>query len=79
MADSKGMAGPVPEFCTNLRTKRYYLSDEPPATYLAQDSATTGYWCLRTMGNFGPDGDYACPETCGSGRPCYRSNVARPV
>lgn len=79
MADEKGAVGANLEFCTNLRTKRYYFSDEPPATYLAEDTATTGYWCLHTMGVFGPDDDCACPDACGPHRDCYRSRVARPV
>ncbi len=79
MADEQGRTDLNLEFCRNLRTKRYYISDAPPATYLAEDAATTGYWCLRTMGAFGPDDGYACASGCGSHRSCYESSVARPV
>ena len=79
MADEKGLIEQHLDFCAHLRTKRCYISDQPPATYLAEDTATTGYWCLRTMGPFGPDDDAACPGTCGPHRSCYRSHVARPI
>jgi hypothetical protein len=79
MADEKGLTELNLDFCKNLRTKRYYISDDPPATYLAEEVATTGYWCLRTMGPFGPDDGTACPETCGAHRSCYQSSVARPA
>ncbi len=67
------------DFCRNLRTKRYYASDEPPATYLTEEAATTGYWCLRTMGTFGPDDQYVCPGDCAVQRTCYETTVARPA
>ena len=70
---------PKLDFCMNMRTKRYYISDKPPATYLTEDVSGTGYWCLRTLGPFGPDDEYACPSTCGPHRSCYKSSVARPV
>ncbi len=79
MADDTNLTGSNLAFCKNLRTKRYYISDDPPATYLAEDAATTDYWCLLTMGPFGPDDGYACPETCGAHRSCYQSSVVRPV
>lgn len=67
------------EICRNLRTKRYYFSDDPPATYLAQDNATTGYWCLCTMGVFGPDDRFVCANACTSHRSCYVSRISRSV
>ncbi|MDA0745177.1 MAG: hypothetical protein O2954_01580 [bacterium] len=79
MANEKMNGRPNLEFCKNLRTKRYYFSDEPPARYLAEETATTGYWCLRTMGNFGPDDAFACPGTCTAERMCYASSTPRPV
>jgi hypothetical protein len=62
----------VKPYCQHLRTKRYYISDAPPATYLAEETATTGYWCLRTMGTIGPDDGFASPGRCTVARPCYR-------
>ena len=67
------------DFCTQLRTKRSYISDDPPATYLTQDVSETGYWCVRTMGVIGPDDQFVCASGCGSKRRCYQSSIARPV
>lgn len=60
-------------YCQFLRTKRYYISDAPPATYLAEETATTGYWCLKTMGVVGPDDNFVSPGDCKAGRACYSS------
>ena len=70
---------PKLDFCTNLVTKRYFISDAPPATYLTEDVSTTGYWCNRTMGPFGPDDQYVCPGDCGAHRSCYQSSIPKPV
>ncbi len=78
MGEKHAMAGKLPTFCTNLATKRSFVSDQPPATYLAEETATTGYWCIRTMGPIGPDDGYACPGECGLHRTCYESNI-KPV
>lgn len=75
MAEQGTMAGKRLTFCTNLATKRSFVSDEPPATYLADDVSTTGYWCIRTMGPIGPDDGFACPSECGAHRACYEPNV----
>lgn len=74
MADAMNL---LPSFCRNLRTKRYYISDAAPASYLADDTSTTGYWCLKTMGPIGPDDDCAAPGVCGSHRSCYLPGGAR--
>ena len=37
------------------------------------DSATTTYWCLKTMGKAGPDEHYVHGSLCRSGRSCYES------
>jgi len=58
-------------YCQSLRTKRYYISDAPPATYLAEETATTGYWCLKTMGAVGPDDNFVGPSECKGHRACY--------
>ena len=62
-------------FCTNLATKRSFISDLPPASYLAEESASTGYWCICTMGPIGPDDGFVCPGDCGSHRTCYEPNI----
>lgn len=67
------------DFCTQLRTKRSYISDDPPATYLTEDVSETGYWCVRTMGVIGPDDHAVCASGCGANRSCYTSSVMRSV
>ncbi len=79
MADEHAGTPSRLDFCLNLRTKRYYASDQPPVEYLTEDVSDTGYWCLRTMGTFGPDDDYACPSACGAQRSCYKSSRMAPV
>ena len=49
MADTIHVTPVKLDFCTQLRTKRSYISDDPPATYLTEDVSETGYWCVRTM------------------------------
>ena len=79
MAESTDSAGVKLDFCVHLRTKRSYISDEPPAAYLTDDVSETGYWCVRTMKVFGPDDNYVCASACGAHRSCYKSSLARPV
>lgn len=79
MADTIHVTPVSLDFCTQLRTKRSYISDEPPATYLTEDVSETGYWCVRTMGVIGPDDDYVCSSNCGAHRSCYKSSLTRPV
>lgn len=79
MSEQMVATGNKLDFCVNLRTKRCYISDAPPATYLTQDVSETGYWCVRTMVVFGPDDGYVCPSACGAHRICYKSSMARPV
>jgi hypothetical protein len=79
MAQETSTPGARKAFCIHIATKRYFLSDEPPATYLADETATTGYWCTKTMGAIGPDDDHVRPGKCASGRSCFVSNMARPV
>jgi hypothetical protein len=79
MAENTIQPGAKLDFCLNLRTKRYYISNDPPATYLTENVSETGYWCLRTMAVFGPDDGYVCPGSCGTHRMCYKSSLAQPV
>jgi hypothetical protein len=67
------------DFCTQLRTKRSYISDDLPATYLTEDVSETGYWCVRTMGVIGPDDGGVCPSACGASRSCYKSSLVQTV
>lgn len=79
MAETPNVVGTNLSFCRNLRTKRSYISDDPPATYLTEDVSETGYWCIRTMGVIGPDDDFVCASACGSHRSCYKSSLSRSV
>ena len=79
MAEKFMMTGKTLAFCTNLATKRSFVSDAPPATYMTEETATTGYWCIRTMGPIGPDDGFVCPGDCGAHRACYEPNIKPPV
>lgn len=79
MANTPSVMGPKLDFCRHLRTKRSYISDAPPSTYLTEDVSETGYWCIKTMGVIGPDDDYVCPSACGASRTCYKSSMKRSV
>ncbi len=79
MADTIHVTPVKLDFCTQLRTKRSYISDDPPATYLTEDVSETGYWCVRTMGVIGPDDQAVCASGCGANRSCYTSSVMRSV
>jgi hypothetical protein len=79
MADTIDLTQVKLDFCTQLRTKRSYISDDPPATYLTEDVSETGYWCVRTMGVIGPDDGYVCASNCGANRSCYKSSLAKSV
>jgi len=62
--------------CTHLRTKTmYYMPDEMEAGPGFIKVTTTGvYWCNKTSGGRGPDGETSTPHTCQSGRSCYQSD-----
>ena len=79
MAEATGLTDIKLDFCTQLRTKRSYISDDPPATYLTEDVSETGYWCVRTMGVIGPDDNFVCASACGANRSCYQSSLMRSV
>ncbi|MCB0587811.1 MAG: hypothetical protein KDD06_21140 [Phaeodactylibacter sp.] len=60
-------------YCRFLRGKNAYGTveggDKP---FLNFDPATTTYWCLRTMGPVGPDGQPAHLSNCGNTkRKCF--------
>lgn len=65
--DEAPLLGPV---CGQLRTKQMHVLGRIDAESW-QPSSTAQYWCLRTMQDFGPDDDFACPEDCQASRRCY--------
>jgi hypothetical protein len=63
----------VPELCACLRTKTAFGSLVGSTHSWRQGKSSTAvYWCLATMGNSGPDEEFAHPHKCQSGRKCYR-------
>lgn len=58
--------------CALIRTKMVHVLGRIDRQ-LMRSSPQAQYWCLRTMLDFGPDGELACPEECRatSGRSCY--------
>ncbi len=57
-----------PTACAFLRTKNdYYAAHE--------GSLLPIWWCGRTLGSFGPDGDIAEVEICQSERGCYCDTI----
>ena len=59
--------GPV---CAMLRTKKMHVHGHLHSAAW-RSSSTAQYWCLRTMQDFGPDDDFACPEDCQTSRRCH--------
>ena len=57
--------------CRNLRTKIFYVSGGKTLDDITESSATSQYWCLKTMMIVGPEGMLAHPENCISGCDCY--------
>lgn len=56
--------------CALLRTKMMHVLGVIERDAWTS-SSTAQYWCLRSMQDFGPDGELACPEDCQSCRGCY--------
>ncbi|MCB0592449.1 MAG: hypothetical protein H6557_16510 [Lewinellaceae bacterium] len=68
------MDSPTP-YCRYLRGKNAYGTTEGGGKpFLDFDPASTAYWCLRTMGPVGPDGQPAYLAACGGEeRKCFRA------
>lgn len=63
----------VPAVCRMLRTKTAYGAYTSTGEDWRTGASTTAvYWCLSTMGTSGPDEQYAHPQACCEGRPCYQ-------
>lgn len=59
--------------CPALMTKTMALNTHyQPSEFEARAQSNVAiFYCLKTMQNFGPDNDDACPESCRPGRGCW--------
>ena len=64
-------------FCGDLRSKKFFLSDQIAATAEDYLDASGHCWCYHTQQVVGPDGNIVIPERCVPGRRCYRSALDR--
>jgi len=68
-----------PSACHWLQNKAYFFP--PPVDAQGRDlsgdevTLSTPFWCLKTHGAIGPDGDTVCDRSCVRGRECYRPDV----
>ncbi len=60
-------------FCGDLRSKKFFLSDQIATTAEDYLDASNHCWCYHTQQVVGPDGNIVMPERCVPGRGCYRS------
>ncbi len=65
-------------FCGDLRSKKFFLSDQIATTAEDYLDASSHCWCYHTQQVVGPDGNIVMPERCVPGRGCYRSALDRP-
>ncbi len=54
--------------CRSIRTKTMFYQSDDPST--ADREERGPFWCGRTQGLYGPDGEIAEPEKCKPGRTC---------
>jgi hypothetical protein len=66
-------------FCGDLRSKKWYLSDEIFTDAEQYHDGSGHTFCYHTQMPIGPDGSRAAPEYCTPDRSCYRSALAPPV
>ncbi len=65
-------------FCGDLRSKKYYMSDEIITEAEGYHDASGHTYCYHTQLPIGPDGSRAAPEYCTPDRNCYRSAFEEP-
>jgi hypothetical protein len=65
-------------FCGDLRSKKFFLSDQIAASAEDYLDASGHCWCYHTQQVVGPDGNIVMPERCVPGRACYRSALESP-
>jgi hypothetical protein len=66
------------QFCGDLRSKKFFMSNQLPKTAEDYLDASGHCWCYHTQQVVGPDGGFVEPESCNPGRSCYRSALDRP-
>ncbi len=65
---------PDPEArCRQLRTKMMHVTADWDSHAAEHPSASASYWCLRTMGPVGPDGQPCHLDDCRGGRGCFEA------
>jgi hypothetical protein len=58
--------------CRHLRNKGMYVYSDGLSGESHDDYDNSVYWCLKTMKDFGPDGDFvAGPDCRNPSRSCY--------
>lgn len=69
----------VSPFCRHLQTKKRMLGGRPPRTSAELMDASGHCWCACTMKALGPDREFAHPDDCLRGRPCFESAFPDPL
>jgi hypothetical protein len=64
-------------FCGELRSKKFFLSDQIAGNAEDYLDASGHCWCYHTQQVVGPDGRFVEPNRCVPGRSCYRSALDR--
>jgi hypothetical protein len=65
-------------FCDDLWSKKRFFLDRPAMDERELLDGSGHCWCSRTAQALGPDKEVVDPETCTSGRGCFRSALERP-
>ena len=63
-------------FCGSLRSKKFFKLDVIATSAEDYIDASNHCWCRETQQVTGLDGGHVSPESCVSGRSCYRSAFA---
>lgn len=66
-------------FCGDLRSKKYYMSDQILTDAEDYHDASGHTYCYHTQQPVGEDGFRAAPEYCTPSRACYRSALSDPI
>lgn len=58
--------------CGELRSKRWFFLDGPPASAEDLLDGSNDCWCARTQMKVGPDDGLVDPQDCDASRSCFR-------
>ncbi|MBX3359643.1 MAG: hypothetical protein KF745_14585 [Phycisphaeraceae bacterium] len=65
--------------CPHLRHKMMYCDERQSTPGLVDDTSDTRvFFCIKSMDQFGPDGQPVRPRSCQGGRSCYGGSPASP-